>query len=233
MGGPMFGESRAQLAKTEVTQIISLLGLRLSDHLLDLCCGNGRHLLEFTRKGYHVTGVDITAAYLEDLEEKARKECLDVNVLKRDARYYCSGNTYDAIYNLYASFGYFESESDNTLVLQNCYDSLKAGGKLLVNITEKSSTIRHIQPSLHYQIKGIQCDISQSISHDGQWIRFGASFTKNGHTDTIHYKVRLYPVSEICGLLNEIGFKNIACYESLSGRPHHDNSFDLYIVAQK
>jgi len=229
----MFDEARVESAKAEVQQIISLLNIRKTDHLLDLCCGNGRHLLEFSRKGYRVTGIDITASYLEDLKGKAKQERLEVTVLKSDARYYSANNTYDAVYNLYASFGYFENESDNVLLLKNIYDSLKPGGKLLVNITEKASTVKNIQPYVCYEIEGMLCGFKQSISDNGQWLQFESTFTINDHTDTIHYKVRLYPVHEICSLLTRVGFKSISCYGSLDGSPHGDASMELFVVAQK
>src|SRR5262247_565565 len=48
----------------EAEQILGLVRPSPGAAVLDLCCGPGRHSLEFARRGFRVTGVDRTARYL-------------------------------------------------------------------------------------------------------------------------------------------------------------------------
>ena len=51
--------------KNEVDFLIDQLKLQGNEKILDLACGYGRHSLELARRGYDVTGIDITSEYIE------------------------------------------------------------------------------------------------------------------------------------------------------------------------
>jgi SAM-dependent methyltransferase len=74
----LFSQARLRNASGEVDQIIELLQLAPDASLLDFCCGVGRHCLEFARRGYAVTGVDRTRAYLaaKDLARRAARRAI-------------------------------------------------------------------------------------------------------------------------------------------------------------
>lgn len=61
----------------QVDFIIQTLGLKGHERILDLACGYGRHSLEFAKRGYEVTGVDITKAYIEDARKESEKAGLN------------------------------------------------------------------------------------------------------------------------------------------------------------
>ena len=85
MGPTMFGAKRQERAAEEIHGALALLGVEEGAHLLDLCCGPGRHSLELARRGYRVTGVDRNAAYLAG----ARAANQDVEWVESDMlRYY-------------------------------------------------------------------------------------------------------------------------------------------------
>ena len=67
-----FSDKIIEHAGEEVEQLVELAGLEEGTDLLDLCCGVGRHSIEFAKRGYHVTGVDRTKQYL--LKGKKRVE---------------------------------------------------------------------------------------------------------------------------------------------------------------
>ena len=67
IAGPvLFTEQRWEYAPREVGAMVSLLGLSPGARVLDMCCGVGRHSLEFARRGFRVTGVDRTGTYLDE-----------------------------------------------------------------------------------------------------------------------------------------------------------------------
>src|SRR5881628_13799 len=62
-GPTLFSERHWSTAPVEVDGIISLLRLQPGMSIVDLCCGPGRHSLEFARRGFQVTAVDRTTRY--------------------------------------------------------------------------------------------------------------------------------------------------------------------------
>src|SRR5437868_2674484 len=82
----MFNEKRWARATGEVDAMLALLALPAKGRVLDLCCGPGRHALEFTRRGFSVVGVDRTAAFLTEGKKQAKAEKLRVEFIKQDMR---------------------------------------------------------------------------------------------------------------------------------------------------
>jgi len=72
----LFTQRRWEDAPAEVEQVVSLLGIESGAHVLDLCCGVGRHSLELARRGFQVTGVDRTRPYLDRASRQAETEVL-------------------------------------------------------------------------------------------------------------------------------------------------------------
>ena len=98
----------------EVDFIISKLSLQGNERILDLACGFGRHSLELARRGFDVTGVDITPEYVAFASEQASHEklnahfrCADIRALK-----YCSD--FDVVLNMAdGAIGYLENDTEN------------------------------------------------------------------------------------------------------------------------
>ena len=72
--------------KKEVDFLIDQLKLQGNERILDLACGYGRHSMELARRGYDVTGIDITSEYIKYATEQAKKECLKAKFLCMDIR---------------------------------------------------------------------------------------------------------------------------------------------------
>ena len=118
---PVFGILPAKSATTLVRRIINELGLSKGSTLLDCPCGYGRISIPLARKGIRVTGVDIMPPYLKELEKRARRAKLKIPTVHSDMRRINFENHFDAAANIWTSFGYFEKESDNLLVLKKYY----------------------------------------------------------------------------------------------------------------
>jgi 2-polyprenyl-3-methyl-5-hydroxy-6-metoxy-1,4-benzoquinol methylase len=82
--GFMFNAQRIAAAAEEVECMAALLGIRRGQSILDLCCGVGRHALEFARRGFAVTGVDRTRSYLERARICAGHDGLQVEFVDSD-----------------------------------------------------------------------------------------------------------------------------------------------------
>ncbi|MFW5928563.1 MAG: class I SAM-dependent methyltransferase [Thermoplasmatota archaeon] len=133
----LFHEHRLQTTPQQVKRLIDLLEIKKGDKVLDLCCGIGRHSLEFAKRGYEVTGVDISEYYIQEARGKASNAGLSVEFAQGDMRDFKREEEYDAAMIFFTSFGYFVDDEDNFKVIENVYNSLKSGGTFLIDIMGK------------------------------------------------------------------------------------------------
>lgn len=115
----------------EIAFLRRILRLPRRSHILDVGCGVGRHAVELAKLGYDVTGVDISSRYLAEARRRARKQRVHAHFIRGDMRRLDFNKTFDAAINLFTSFGYFPSPSDDLKVLRGVCRALKPGGLFL------------------------------------------------------------------------------------------------------
>ena len=229
----IFSEPMWESAVDEINNMITLLDLKPPAKILDLCCGAGRHALEFSRRGFKVTGVDRTVSYLDEALEKASHENLKVNFLQGEMRQYCESDTYDLIINMNSAFGYFEDFDEEKLVLKNVFDSLRPGGKFLVDLLGREVLLRIYQPR-DWNIRGGAMILEERIPNDdwtfieNRWILIQGLARKE-----FRFKIRNYAGSELKSMLFETGFKKVNLYGWVDGSPYDHRARRLIAVAEK
>ena len=218
---------------SEVEQIVTLLGLKPGAALLDLCCGPGRHALELARRGYRVTGVDRTRRYLEEARKMAEKEGLQIEFLEDDMRRFSRPGAFEAVLNLYTSFGYFEDSAEDLAVLTRVLESLKQGGRLIMDLVGQEVFLRSFRPR-DWREEGDLIVLEQrSLSPDQTWLENRWTVLKGGRRKEFRVSHRLYSRESLTALLQEAGFTSIKIYGDLAGGSYNEQAKRLIAVAQK
>src|ERR1700738_3104848 len=93
----------AERTPVEIDQLEALLALRPPRRILDLPCGQGRHAIELARRGYEVTGVDLSPYMLGVARERANASGVTVGWFEGDMREALPGETFELILNLFTS----------------------------------------------------------------------------------------------------------------------------------
>ena len=136
--------------EVEANQLINLIekeiNLKTNSKVLDLCCGNGRHSILLSKRGYLVTGVDLSDNLLNIAKKNAILNNLDIRFIKSDMREINFKNEFDLTLNLFTSFGYFSTEEENEKVIKNIYMALKKNGYLVIDFFNKEYLINNIKP---------------------------------------------------------------------------------------
>lgn len=230
----MFTPARLQEAATDVDQVVRLASVHSGARVLDLCCGPGRHSVELARRGFVVKGVDRTKAYIERARLRARELGLEsADFAIADMRAFREPNTFDLVINLFTSFGYFDDPTDDCLVMANIYDSLRVGGKLLMDVLGKEVLAGKFRFHDWYEEGGVLFLEERVLSRDwgwidSRWIRIeGAQRTEFGLSH------RLYSAAELSGLALQVGFKETRAYGSLEGIPYDHQASRLILLATK
>jgi len=226
--------------------VTRLAGLRLYDfasesggpRALDLCCGMGRVTAELARRGFAMTGVDITEPFLETAREDALYEGLDIEYIKADARSFVRPAFFDTAVNLYISFGYFEKPEDDLQMARNAYESIKPGGSFIVETLGKEIAVRDFTPGEWFERAGYTVlteyeAVDSWAALKNRWILIPNAERPNSARIEKTFTQRLYAATELRGLLFEAGFAGVELYGGWDERPYDQDAEILIAVARK
>jgi SAM-dependent methyltransferase len=226
-----------QRTLTEVEGVIKLLGLTPKSKILDIPCGYGRHSIELAKRGFKVTGVDLNNKHLSIAKKLAVKNSVLVKFKKENMLDLKRDSEFDAVLNLFFSFGFFKKEKDNFKVLKNFYRALRPNGQFLmhtdVNIPFiKAGKYQHDEVRIlanGFSLRIIDKYNSLTERIDGAWI----IKDRNGKEIKKAYSVRVYAKDEFIQLCKRAGFKSCAAYSGWRKEQYSKEKQDMIIVARK
>ena len=134
-------------------------------YMLDVACGKGRHALTMAQHNYTVTGIDISPssiAYAKQFETEK------LEFFEHDMRLTFRINYYDIAFNLFTSFGYFNTLREHQAALRTIAQSLKPNGLFVMDYLNANYVQQHLQAN---EIKVID----------------GTTFTLNKHQTNLHF----------------------------------------------
>ena len=109
--------------------------------VLDLACGAGRHTAALRRRGYRTLGLDLSLTLLARM-----RSCGLPRVAGDMRRLPLAEASFDWVLNFFTSFGYFERERENFLVLEEIARVLTAGGRFLIDLMNPGPVIANLKP---------------------------------------------------------------------------------------
>ena len=166
--GPiMFDEQHWAEAHGIAEKCIELAGLGEGASCLDVCCGPGRISVELALLGMKVTGVDITQPFLDAARETAEDEEVEITLINQDMRKFKSSRKFDMALNVYNSFGYCDSISDDTKILKQVYASLKKGGTFVLECISRETAVKYFTEGEWFERAGMT--VLTDFSVVGAW----------------------------------------------------------------
>jgi SAM-dependent methyltransferase len=232
-GSWLFSHGRIENAKVEIDKVTDLLAINPGAHILDLCCGVGRHSLELARRGFKVTGVDRTGNYLHQARKQSNKEGLSIEFVQDDMRTFSRAEAFDAVTSMFTSFGYFENTEDDRKVVMNVYSSLKPGGKFIIDIHGKETLARIFQERNWEEKDGVILLQERKVSQNWSWMWNRWIMLKGNERIESEISHRLYAGTEMVALLTGCGFSQVNVYGSLDGIPYDHKAQRLIVVGRK
>ncbi|MFA6255613.1 MAG: class I SAM-dependent methyltransferase [Candidatus Absconditabacterales bacterium] len=226
-----------QRTTTEVNGIIEILNLQAKSKILDCPCGYGRHSLELAKRGFIVTGSDLNAKHLSVAKQKAEKSLEKIQFVKENMLDLEYNTEFDAIINMFYSFGFFENDEDNVKVLQNFFNALKPNGQFLMH-TDVNIPFIEAGKYKHDEIRTIANDGTLRIidTYNPITKRINGSRIlkeKNGNETKKDYSVRVYTKEEFVELCKKVGFRVCKAYSDRDKKPYSKDAEDMIIVATK
>ncbi|MGB8657153.1 MAG: class I SAM-dependent methyltransferase [Candidatus Zixiibacteriota bacterium] len=194
-------------ASQEVASIIKMMALKPKARVLDLCCGYGRHSIELAQKGFDVTGYDLSDFFLEKAKKDSAKLGLKIEYVKGDMRKIPFEGRFDAVVNVFTSFGYFDNEKDDLKVLKGVGQALKKGGLFLLDLKNREQLIRNFQRRRWYPEEDfIMLEENLFDLFTSRWESSRTLIFENGERKENSFSLRLFTFAEILNLLKKAGF---------------------------
>jgi len=220
----------------EVDTLITATGITKQDRILDLCCGQGRHVLELARRGYQsVRGIDRSGYLVRLARRRAQEAGLTANFLEGDARKLrIADASIDCVTILGNSFGYFATEEEDARVLEAVARILRSGGTLALDITDGAWIKEHFEKrSWEWIDQNHFVCRERSLSNDGTRLitREVVVHDERGVIADQFYAERLYTVDRIQTLLAGAGFKALRHHKVLEAES--DRAQDLGMMARR
>ena len=208
------------ITRKEVDLFSEILNLTADDTILDLCCGQGRHALEITRRGFKVEGLDRSRYLIQKAKASAKKENLSVKFKEGDARKLpFSPDNFEVVMMLGNSFGYFETVQDDLRILKEIFRVLKPWGRLLLDVTDGEYVKEKFQArSWEWISKKLFVCRERSLSADRQRLisrEVVTDVTKGVIADQF-YAERLYTKENLLTLFKEAGFSDVVVHGEIA-----------------
>jgi 2-polyprenyl-3-methyl-5-hydroxy-6-metoxy-1,4-benzoquinol methylase len=213
-----------------------------TSRILDIGCGTGRHSIELSKRGYNVTGIDLSESQLKRAREKASEQNLPINFEKHDARKLTFLNEFDLVIMLCeGAFSLMETDEMNFQILRNATNALKPKGKLIF------TTLNGLFPLFHSV-----SEFLASAAKEGNATHRNNSFDLMtfrdrstiqieddlGNKKELECNERYYVPSEITWLLKTLNFKTIEIFGAKLGAFSRNDKlttedYEMLVIAEK
>lgn len=188
-------------AQEFIINIVNFLNFKKDDILLDLGCGKGRHSIYLNSLGYNVVGADLSKNSIQLAKQFENDRLKFIEQDMRDP----FNTTYNAILNLFTSFGFFEDDADDIAVLQNIKNGLKPEGFAIIDFMNVKKVVSNLVSEEIQTIEGILFKINRYLK-DGFIVK-EINFDADGEHHTYLEKVKSLELPKIKSYLNSVDFK--------------------------
>ncbi len=205
-----------EITRREVGLYIALLPLEPSDRLLDLCGGQGRHSLEFCRRGYSQCTVLDYSVYLIEQGKAAAKGC-GVEFIQGDA--VATGlpdASFEHVLILGNSLGYLPRKEDDRRIVGEACRLLRPGGYLLIDVADGGEMRQRFNSNAwHAPDDDIIVCRQRELGADCIRAREVVLSKERGLLGDRAYAIRLYLPEELAGMVADAGFRGVRVHRDL------------------
>jgi len=218
------------------------LNFNKNARILDIGCGTGRHSIELAKRGYSVTGIDLSDSMLNKARQKAASGNLDIVFLRQDARNLKFNREFDLVIMLCeGGFPLMETDEMNFEILRSASNALRGNGKFIF------TTLNGLFPLFH-SVKDFLSEASQgdgaTYAENSFDLMTFRDHSKTSLTDdsgtcvTLDTNERYYVPSEINWLLKSLGFNDIKIFGAKLGSYSREDElktddFEMLVIAEK
>lgn len=214
-------------AQQFMDNLTGYLNLPEQGKILDLACGKGRHSVYLNKLGYDVTGVDLSEnsiAYAKQFEN---------DTLHFDVHDMCQpyNKQFDAVFNLFTSFGYFENEEDNLKTIKAIKEDLNSFGFGVIDFMNSEYVINNLVAEDSKTVEGITFKQKRYVE-DGYIIK-DISFTANDENYNFQERVKAFTLQDFEALFEKAGVYLLDVFGDYKLNKFHKNTSQRLVMIFK
>lgn len=227
----VYSHRSAEAAEPEALFAIEQMACEPSDTVLDLCCGNGRHMVHFKPHVNKLAGLDYSIDLLRQAQEDLGDE---VCLVRADMRAIPFRETFDVIVNFFTSFGYFATHEENLGVVKEIVRCLRPGGRFFIDYINRHWAEKNLQPRTMRRQEGYIIEERRWIDAAHHRINKATTISRNGHRlSDAGESVRLYSRDEFTQLLEDGGLHITTVFGDYDGTPHSETTPRMIAIGLK
>jgi len=147
-------------AERFIKNLVNFTKMPLNSKILDLACGKGRHSITLNKLGMNVIGVDLSE---ESIAHASQFSTSNLSFEVHDMRDPILNHKFEVVFNLFTSFGYFDSQDENTKVIDSIYNAIQQNGMLIIDFMNCKKVITNLVESETKHIDGIDFKIERKF----------------------------------------------------------------------
>lgn len=207
--------------------LTSYLNLPEGGKILDLACGKGRHSVYLSTLGYHVTGIDLSEQSI-DYAKQFENSTLKFDVHDMSKTY---PETFDAVFNLFTSFGYFDDEDCNLKTIKAIKAELNDFGFGVIDFMNVNYIIENL---IFEDVKTVESIVfHQKRSFKNGYIVKDIRFEANGEHYEFQERVKAFTLEDFENLFEKAGVYLLDVFGDYKLRPFHSKTSERLIMIFK
>ena len=209
--------------------------------ILDVGCGTGRHAIELTKRGYCVTGIDLSVSQLKRAREKAEEQNLSIDFQCQDARNLPFDSEFDvAIMLCEGGFSLMETDEMNYEILKNVTKSLKPQAKFIFTNSNGLFPLYNNVDEFFTSTVEDGNSICKNNTFDLMTFRDYSTVEfedDDGNKKTLECNERYYVPCEITWLLKSLGYATIDIFGARLGAFSREHTlttkdYEMLVIAE-
>lgn len=218
----------------QVARLMELLALPSGAAILDVPCGQGRHAHLFAEAGFRVTGLDYSKPLIERARERGTRPTLKYHV--GDMRKLPASWTgkFDAVVNLFTSFGFFDDPADDARTIREFARVLKPGGTFIFQGGSRDGVMSKFLTRDWWKAEdGTMIGHERAFEPLSGILTIDTSWEGPSGSGTRSHRIRLYTATRLAELCADAGLVVEEAYDGFRDRPLTRRSGEMLLVARK
>lgn len=224
----LYGNRDDYEAELLMDNLITYLKPKSESKIIDIACGRGRHSIYLHKKGYDVTGFDLSEQSIKFARQFEQK---NLHFFVHDMRKTFYVNYFDYAFNLFTSFGYFETEKEHLDALKAFKRNLKPNGTLVIDYFNTQKIVANLTQQEIKKIEGIEFHIHKFVS-EGKIVKH-INFEHKLKDYAFEERVQAFLLTDFERMLDKCGLKIEEKFGSYNLEPYNELKSDRLILICK
>lgn len=203
---------------------------------LDLCCGTGRHSITLRKRGWNIVGMDLSRNLLEIAKQKMKEANVEFPLVRADMRYFpFRDEAFSAIINMFTSFGYLPSESEDIKCLLEVHRTSKKNGTFLLDLSNRDHMAKNFRERDWAEFEPFYLLEKRTLDLENSRLKSDWTIIHKdtGKAEVLQHEVRLYTLSRIEQLLKKARLTIKEVYGGYEGQEFNLEASRMIVLAQK